>query len=442
MNSIPRRRLPPPTPQLVTRRPSDLQKNPKNARKHSPKQICQLASSILEFGHFGPIVIDDRNGIIAGHGRYEAAKQLGYAEIPCFVVSGLTEHQKIGLALADNKIALNAVWDQDLLKEQLLILADPVSPVDASVTGFDTVEIDNIIFPPTGLDTGAEDEVPPVQNRAITCLGDVWTLGEHQIICGDSRQVGTFEALMGSEKARMVFQDPPYNVRIDGHVSGLGRVRHREFAMASGEMSAEQFRTFLADTLKQAANFCQEGAIMYSCMDWRHVEEMQDAGRRAELELKNLIVWVKTNAGMGTFYRSAHELIFALKKGRAAHVNNFRLGQSGRYRTNVWEYPGVNTFRRGRTSELADHPTPKPVALIADAIRDVSNLGDIVLDSFGGSGSTLIAAERTRRRARLLEIDPLYVDVTIRRWEAFTGLQAVHRASLKNFEQISIEREH
>lgn len=440
MNAIPRRRLVAPTPQLVTRNLSSLEKNPQNARKHSDKQLGQLTAAVLKFGFFNPVLIDDRNAIIAGHGRYEAAKRLGYAQVPCFVISGLSQHERIALALADNKIPMNAEWDMVSLREELQIIADPSSSIDVSYSGFDTVEIDNIILPPIVHDDN-EEEIPLPQATPVTHIGDTWELGQHRIICGDSRKPETFAALMGSERARMVFQDPPYNVRIHGHVSGLGRTRHREFEMATGEMTTQQFRTFLTDTLKLPAGYCQAGAILFSCMDWRHMTDMVQAGEGANLELKNVIVWAKNNGGMGTFYRSAHELIFAFKKDGAAHVNNFGLGEHGRYRTNVWEYPGANTFRRGRSTELAAHPTPKPVALVADTIRDVSHIQDIVIDSFGGSGSTLIAAERTKRRARLVELDPLYVDVTLRRWEALTGDRAVHQDTQRTFSQIAAERE-
>lgn len=433
-----RRRLGPPIPTVVERSIADLKKNPKNARKHSEKQIKQLSASIVAHRHLSPLLIDEHDEIIAGHGRYEAIKRLGYTTAPCIVLTGLLPHQKISLAIADNKIAANATWDMELLKEQLIVLAGPASPLEVELTGFSTVEIDTITGA-TPLVTN-EDELPEPSPQPVTLPGEMWALGDHRIICGDTRLPETFEALMGSERARMVFQDPPYNVPIEGHVSGLGRAHHREFAMASGEMTDPEFANFLHRTLTAPAAYCLDGAILYSCMDWRHVEPMLEAGAATGLVLKNLIVWAKNNAGMGTFYRSQHELIFAFKKGRAPHINNFGLGDSGRYRTNVWEYPGANTFRRGRMEELSAHPTPKPVALVADAIKDVSNVRDIVIDGFGGSGTTLIAAERTRRRARLVEFEPLFVDLTVSRWEALTGKSAVHHTSGKTFNEIKSER--
>jgi hypothetical protein len=234
--------------------------------------------------------------------------------------------------------------------------------------------------------------------------------------------------------------DSPYNVPIQGHVSGLGEKRHREFLMASGEMSQNAFTDFLTSTFVNVAGCCTDGAIVLECMDWRHLPEVLAAGSRAELELKNLIVWCKTNAGMGAFYRSQHELILAFKVGSAPHVNNFGLGGTGRYRTNVWTYPGCNTFGSTREEELEAHPTPKPIAMVADAIRDLSHRGDVVLDCFGGSGSTLMAAERTGRCARLIELDPLYVDVIVRRWEGATGRKAIHAATKQTFEEVATAR--
>jgi DNA modification methylase len=229
---------------------------------------------------------------------------------------------------------------------------------------------------------------------------------------------------MKGEQARMVFSDPPYNVKIDGHVGGSGKTKHREFAMASGEMSGHEFTQFLSTAFGNMAEASMDGSIHYLCMDWRHMGEMLAAGHQVYDELKNLIVWAKDNGGMGTFYRSRHELIFAFKKGGAPHVNTFELGQHGRYRTNVWQYRGVNTMRAGRMEELALHPTVKPVQMIADAIRDVSGRGEIVLDVFGGSGSTLIAAEKTGRRGYLVELDPIYCDRILARWEAYAKDEA------------------
>ena len=244
---------------------------------------------------------------------------------------------------------------------------------------------------------------------------------------------------MGGERARMVFSDPPYNVRIDGHVGGLGAVKHAEFAMASGEMSKIEFTEFLKTVFENEEQVSLGGAIHYQCMDWRHIDEMMQAGQAVYSELKNMCVWVKDNGGMGSFYRSQHELVFVWKVGDAAHLNNVELGKNGRYRTNVWEYPGAS--KTGDDADLAMHPTVKPVPMIMDAIRDTSKRGDIVLDAFGGSGSTLIAAHKTKRRARLVELEPKYCDVTIRRWEALTRKDAILEKTGETFAQVRARRE-
>jgi DNA modification methylase len=260
------------------------------------------------------------------------------------------------------------------------------------------------------------------------------------VLCGDARERSDYETLLNGETADLVFTDPPYNVPIDGHVCGLGRVRHREFAMGAGEMSEAAFTAFLAQTLGAAAATCQDGAIAFVCMDWRHMGELVSAGREVFSELKNLCVWNKTNGGMGAFYRSKHELVFVFKVGTAPHVNTFGLGETGRYRTNVWDYPGISSIGRNRDAELAMHPTVKPVALVADAIRDCSKRGHIVLDPFGGSGTTMIAAEQVGRAARLIEFDPLYCDTIVRRWQAVTGKHATLAETGERFELIEEKR--
>lgn len=275
-----------------------------------------------------------------------------------------------------------------------------------------------------------------MSDTPVTQEGDVWRLGNHLVLCGDARDPAHFSRLLGNEPVDLVFTDPPYNVKIDGNVCGLGSVKHREFAFASGEMSEDEFTRFLAVTLGNAAAVMRNGAIAFVCMDWRHMGEMLAAGSASFTELKNLVVWNKSNGGMGAFYRSKHELIFVFKGGDASHTNSFGLGETGRYRTNVWDYAGISSIGANRSEELAMHPTVKPVALIADAIRDCSRRGEIVLDCFAGSGSTLIAAEKTGRRARLIEFDSLYCDTIVRRWEQFTGKQAVLERSGETFETL------
>ncbi|MFO1173636.1 MAG: DNA methyltransferase [Paracoccaceae bacterium] len=398
---------------------SELKPWARNARKHSRKQLQQIAASIEAFGFLNPVLIDADKTILAGHGRVEAAKLLGWTRVPCLYVEHLSAAEKRAYVLADNKIALNASWDEELLAEELRALSDPDLGITVDLTGFSIAEIDALIE----LDAPEEDRNPrddrlPVSVSARVRPGDLWALGPHRLICGDSSDPATVERLMAGSTARMVFTDPPYNVPVDGHVGGAGRLRHREFAMASGEMSPEAFTAFLRRIFGHLADHSLDGSIHFICMDWRHVGEVQAAADGIYSALKNLIVWVKEAGGMGSFYRSRHELIFVFKKGTAPHLNSFELGQHGRYRTNVWEYPGASQ------ADLVLHPTVKPVRMIADAIRDVSGRGEIVLDLFGGSGSTLIAAEKTGRRACLAEIDPAYGDLILARWEAFARDEA------------------
>jgi DNA modification methylase len=413
-----------------------------NARTHSDKQITQIAASIGKFGFNNPVLVDGDNRIVAGHGRVAAAKRLGLDNVPTIRLDHLSDGERRAYVIADNRLAELAGWDRDILRIELQGLADLDLGFDLEITGFDTAELDLLLDDESG--SGAPDpadEIPPPDTGpALTRPGDIWLMGDHRLLCGDARNSSSIEQLMAGEIARMVFTDPPYNVKIDGHVGGAGKTKHREFAMATGEMSQDQFTRFLTDALGHMAGVSCDGAIHFVCMDWRHMSELLAAGTVVYDELKNLIVWAKTNGGMGTFYRSQHELIFVFKKGQAAHINTFGLGETGRYRTNVWEYPGINTFRNGRDDELAMHPTVKPVALVADAIKDVSRRGDIVLDAFGGSGTTLIAAEKTGRKARLLELDPIYCDVICRRFQAYTGEPALRAEDEVPFAELEARR--
>lgn len=399
--------------------PASLRPWAKNARTHSKKQLRQIAKSIETFGFTNPVLIDQHGTILAGHGRVEAARSLGMATVPCLRIEHMTEADKRAYVIADNKLALNAGWDEELLAQELQgLMASEGLVFDIGVIGFEVAEIDNLVenLAPEEPGNPDDDVVPETAQRRVN-PGDIWQLGPHRLICGDALDPRILDDLMAGDLARMVFADPPYNVKIDGHVGGSGKTKHREFAMASGEMSEGEFATFLTKALQNLADHSLDGSIHFICMDWRHMREMLAAGHAVYDELKNLIVWAKDNGGMGTFYRSRHELIFAFKKGEAPHVNSFELGQHGRYRTNVWNYRGVNTMRAGRMEELQLHPTVKPVQMIADAIKDVSARGEIVLDSFGGSGSTLIAAEKTGRRARSVELDAIYCDRILARWE-------------------------
>lgn len=419
---------------------SELHSAKRNARTHSKRQIKQIADSIRCFGFTNPVLIDDKNQIVAGHGRVAAAQSLGIPEIPCLRLGDMTDLDKRAYIIADNKLALNAGWDMEILAGELEGLTD--LGFDVALTGFELPEIDMVIEQAAQASPDTvepEDVCPEPASQPITRSGDRWIMGRHVLLCGDAKEPGIVDALMGGTRADMIFTDPPYNVKIEGHVSGLGRTRHREFQEAAGEMSCDQFTQFLSHTLSAAAKACRDGAIAYVCMDWRHLTEVLAAGKVAFSELKNLCVWAKTNGGMGTFYRSQHEMVLVFKAGTAAHTNTFGLGDKGRYRTNLWTYAGVNTFKSDRMDELASHPTVKPVTLVADAIRDVSHRGEVVLDIFGGSGTTMIAAEKTGRRAMLLELDPLYCDVIIRRWQKLTGKYA--RLNGDTFESIEQQRQ-
>jgi DNA modification methylase len=420
----------------------ELRAYPNNARTHSRKQLRQIANSIKKFGFCNPVLIDDAKQIIAGHGRVEAAKLLGIDAVPTCRLSHLSASDKRAYILADNRLAERAGWDKELLAIELQGLIE--LDVDIEVTGFEMAEIDVLLEDAreaSGAPNGPEDNVPEHSpGPAVTHTGDLWVMGKHRLLCGDARDKAAYERLLEDAEAEFVFSDPPYNVAIDGHVCGLGRIQHREFAMGSGEMNEAEFTGFLRTVFDRLVENTVDGSIHQICMDWRHMPEMLAAGRRVYSELKNLCVWNKTNAGMGSFYRSKHELVFVWKSGSAAHINNFELGQHGRHRTNVWDYAGVNTMRAGRLEELAMHPTVKPVALVADAIKDCSRRGGLVLDPFCGSGTILIAAEHTGRKARALEIDPTYVDVAVRRWQAYAGKSAVLAGSGDTFETIEEQR--
>ena len=419
-----------------------LKPYPRNARTHSKKQIRQIAASIERFGFTNPVLVSDRGEIIAGHGRVAAARLLGRKTVPTLSLSHLSDAERRAYVLADNKLAMNAGWDKEILAIELQALVD--LEFDVELTGFSLAEVDLAIDEANEASIEGplepEDAVPAVTGEPVTRMGDIWHLGRHRLLCGDTRDVAAMDQLMGGERADLVFTDPPYNVAIDGNVCGLGSVKHREFAFASGEMSQGQFTTFLAETLGNIARVMRDGAIAYVCMDWRHMGELLAAGEQCFTELKNLVVWNKTNGGLGAFYRSKHELVFVFKQGTAAHTNSFGLGETGRYRTNVWDYAGISSIGASRSDELAMHPTVKPVALIADAIRDCSRRGEIVLDGFGGSGSTLIAAEKTGRSARVVEYDPVYCDTIIRRWQDYTGKRARISGSNDCFEDVGDER--
>ena len=422
--------------------PAAIKPNPHNAHTHSKKQIEQIARSIDAFDFTAPVIIDETSTLLAGHGRLEAAKLRGLKEIPAIRLHGLSEAKKRALMLADNRIAEDLGWDRERLAIELPELADLLveEDLDISITGFQAVEIDTLVsdFEENAADPADSIQADWLSASPVSQPGDLWELGPHRLLCGDARDTANLDRLLGDEQAAMAFLDPPYNVRVRS-VVGRGRTKHREFAMGSGEMVAEEYVGFLSETLGNAATHSRAGALHYVCMDWRHQRELIDAGGQTYGAQINLVVWVKSNAGQGSFYRSQHELICVFRVGEEPHLNNVELGRHGRSRSNVWRYAGVNSFRSGRMDELRAHPTAKPVALVADAIKDCTRRREIVLDTFCGSGTTLMAAERVGRRAYCLEIDPCYVDVAIRRWQAFTRRDAVHTQTGSTFDERAVE---
>ena len=433
--------------EIVYRRIDELKPAPANPRQHSKKQIRKLARSINTFGLNGPILVDAELNVVCGHGRLAACRELGITEVPTICLDHLSDAQIRAFRIADNRLTEIATWDDRLLAEQLKDLSLIGLDFSLEVTGFEMAEIDLRIASLEDLQKSENDPADvlpaPMAGQPISRMGDIWVLGSHQLSCGNALNAAAFAALIGEERAAMAFSDPPYNVPIDGHASGRGAIRHRSFPMATGEMDAAEFTAFLSGAFRNLVAFSIDGSIHFICMDWRHIGESLAAGREVYDELKNLCVWVKDNGGMGSLYRSQHELVFVFKKGRGSHRNNVQLGQFGRNRSNVWHYCGANSFARcGEEGNLlALHPTVKPVAMVADAILDCSARGDIVLDPFLGSGTTLIAAERTGRRCYGLELDPVYVDTIVRRWEALTGGRARHRASGHSFDERAREAE-
>ena len=344
--------------------------------------------------------------------------------------------------LADNKLTDRSGWDDAKVAIILKDLSEMALEFEIEATGFETAEIDLRVqsLDPSEDVADSADEFESSAGPPVSRLADRWRLGPHSLVCGSALDSHVYGVLLGAEKASAVFTDPPYNVSMNGHAGGKGRRKHREFPMASGEMTEDAFRGFLEDALGLAAAHSVEEAISFACMDWRHSPEIQGAIRGIGCEIVNLCVWVKTNGGMGSLYRSRHELVFVYGRTGVARINNVQLGKFGRNRTNVWNYPGMNAFtRRGRTRGLDMHPTVKPIAMVSDAILDVTRRGDIVLDPFSGSGTTILAAERTGRRAYAIELDPGYVDTAVERWQRMTGQSAVH-ANGKTFDEMRSER--
>ena len=435
------RRLAPAHGRFELLRLDQLEPDASNPRRHRRQQIRSIARSIEAFGFNAPILIDRNRRIVAGHARYEAARLLGCAEVPVVWLEHLTEAQAKAYMLADNKLTDRSSWDDAALAARLKELTELAIDFEVEDIGFELPEID---FRIQSLDAADEldlaDEFPPVSGPPVSRSGDLWLLRHHRLYCGSALEASAYDLLLEGAKAAAVFADPPYNVKIDGNVCGGGAMKHREFAMASGEMTAAEFERFLCEANRLISAHAEPGAVIFACMDWRHMGEMLAAARAAFFDLINLCVWVKSNGGMGSLYRSRHELVFVFRNGQAKHLNNVQLGRFGRNRTNVWNYPGANSFpRKGRGKSLDLHPTVKPVAMVADALLDATKPDDVVLDPFSGSGTTILAAERVGRRCYGVELDPLYVDAAIARWQSMTGAPAQH-ASGGTFSDIKAER--
>lgn len=397
-----------------------LRPYPGNPRKHSKKQIAKIAKAIGK-RFINPIIADETGMILAGHGRFEAAKVAGLAFVPVITVAGLSEAEKRSYILSDNRLGDESSFSKAQLKLELEGLVE--LGYELELTGFDTLEIDTIL---SFDDPGPDDDVslPDEDVVPVSRLGDEWHIGPHKVLCGDARDIACYERLLGTERAELVFTDPPYGCAIAGNVSGLGKVKHQDFLMGAGEQSLPEFgHTLLRPAFRCIALSAAPGAIGFICTDWRALPYMHDAAQGVFHEQKNLIAFVKSNAGMGSFYRSQHELILAYKISPGRHINNFGLGEGGRHRSNVWTYAGANTFRKGRMEDLAAHSTVKPKALVADAIKDCSTRGGIVLDPFLGSGTTLVACAMTGRVGRGIELDPKYMDVILSRAAAETGCE-------------------
>ncbi len=415
--------------QIQTIKLTDIRVYKNNPKLHNKAQVAKIRESIREFGFINPVLLDENLEIIAGHGRVAAAQDAGMTDVPAIILSHLTDAQKRAYRIADNKLTELGKWSIELLNLEFNELSNLDLDFNLEITGFETAEID-LILDGNGTTDPKADTVPALTDEDRRChRGDIWKLGRHTIVCGDALNAGSYAAIMGDDRAQMVLTDAPYNVKVKS-IGSMGKIKHDEFAMASGEMTPTEFTEFLTTFMQHAKEYSVNGALHYLFMDWKHVGEISTAGATVYDDFKNICVWNKTNGGMGSLYRSKHELCFVYKSGTAPHINNIELGAHGRYRTNVWDYAGANAFGAGK-DDLKLHPTVKPVAMLRDAILDVTRRGDIVLDCFLGSGSTLIACEQTGRVCRGIELEEKYCDVTIKRFETLTGITAEKIGEIK-----------
>jgi len=410
----------------VQRVPTDaLRPAPTPVRRHPRKQLAKVRKSLEVFGQVTPILVSPDWEIIDHELVWQALKEIGATQVDVIVVADKSPSELKALRLVLNRTALDARWDEQNLRSILEQLVEV--DFDLDLTGFDTPEIDhylNLDAPQANVEENGSD-IPLVEATAISTSGMIWALGDHRVGCGSATNLAFVSRLLNGKTANVCFVDPPYNIPVDGFITGKGRHRHREFVQGAGELSTDEYFTLLRDSLLVLKECCVPTALVYACIDWRHVMEMTVAGRACDMPLYTICVWTKTNGGMGGIYRNAHELVCVFRAGTETPLDNVELGRHGRNRTNVWSYPGMSSFGKERDQLLGSHPTVKPVAMIADVFRDVTRRGDIVLDTFLGSGSTLMAAQETGRICCGVELDPLYVDVTIRRWQNATGRDAV-----------------
>ena len=407
---------------------NSLLSSKKKSRKHSKKQLEKLKRCIKKVGFTMPIVVNEQYEIIAGELRLKAAQELNIDVIPVIILDNVSDEEARAIKILDNRIAEDGEWDYSVLKEEIEALFK--FDFELQDLGFETIDYDKIFIqndPAEKLSHCNQVENESWLDANIpkrTNLGDLWRLGDHFVICGDSLDENIFKVLMQGELAQIVVTDPPYNCPIDKYVCGLGKIKHEEFVMASGEMTNAEFAQFLHNFMKNAVKYSVNGSLSYIFMDWKGINTLINEAMKLYHSMINLAVWNKGVGGMGAFYRSQHELIGIFKNGSAKHQNHIQLSKYGRYRTNVWDYPGIRATNPGSLELLKLHPTCKNVGLLQDILIDASSKNEVVLDCFGGSGSTLIAAERAKRRARLIELNPRYIDVTIWRWEQETGKKA------------------
>ena len=410
-----------------------LKPHVRKLRKSDPAHIREIANSISALGFNVPLLVGKDNVVLDGDARLEAAKLLGLSSVPCIRVDHLDETEQRLLRLAVNRLGEKGSWDIQELEAEFKELIIAGAPIE--ISGFGSDEIDQIIIGGDASETG--DLAPWPGASAVARVGDLFLLGPHRLICGDAYVPAVTERLMGTDVGRVVLTDEPFNVAVGGHVTGGD---HREFVMASGEMTNEQFLEFNHSWMEAVLPHLIEGGILGTFIDWRGLPIAHTAAIAFGLAPLNLIVWAKTNAGMGSLYRSQHELLPLFKKGSVSHINNISLGRRGRYRTNLWTYPGASSLGSDARKGLQEHPTVKPSVMLQDAIIDLSNRGEVILDPFLGSGSTLIAAENTGRVCCGIELDPLYVDVIIRRYQTVTDKIAVLANTAESFEKVADRR--